>query len=261
MKKNYKIEIVSSNSTNKKIKIDLLEGLCEKILKVMKYEIYEKVREKGEVVEFIAKNTVSNEKIYIKCKAPSENVSPSDIRQLVGRLIFEDIKYGWLFTTEPLDKDAEVLKIKSEESPFEKTIYYYIPDKIIELLISAKKIINPLDIRIRGELVINDNITLIVSEYGYYWLFLISISAGVSKFALFSADDGKQIFDENLLQDIAYAKWGFKEIQWALESITSNLKTKIQLEEKSGFIYSILKKLKSIILILFINIKKLFHII
>lgn len=255
MKKNYKIEIVSSKFSNKKIKVDLLKNLCEKVLEEMQYEVHKEVRKKELDVELIAKHKVNQESIFIKCKAYKENVSPSDIRQLVGRLFFQNIECGWLFTTAPLGKDAKVLKRKAQESPFEKKLSYYTPDKIIELLISAKKIIDPIDIRLRRDLELDDNITLLVSEYAYYWIVPIIISESISKVVLFSAEDGKQVFDKKLLEDISNMDTSFKDVKWSSENVISNNKNIFNLFEKGikkvfylfqkkmkKFMYTILKK-------------------
>lgn len=97
----------------------------------------------------LAKNKETNEEILVECKAHSSNLSADVITKLVGNVYTRDVSAGWLMTTGPLGKDAKGIQYDWEQKPTEqrRKLRVYTPAKLLDTLISANLIVNPLTLK------------------------------------------------------------------------------------------------------------------
>lgn len=119
---------------------EFFEGLISDIFYSQRYHISERVNFTGMEIDLIANHKDRiNEKIYIECKA-RDNLSSTDIKSFVFNTKFKNVPYGYfLSTSEYVHQVAGLIEeIKANEDY--SNLYFWGPQKIIELLEESKKI-------------------------------------------------------------------------------------------------------------------------
>ncbi|MCM1064664.1 MAG: hypothetical protein NC420_09390 [Eubacterium sp.] len=95
---------------------------------------------------------------------------------MMGNVYLKNVDQGWLVSTGALSKDALGIKVEWESriDSERKKFSFYTYDRVIEQLISSGIIVPSQDIinEIKNETVA-ENIVLMLTDSGYYWIILI----------------------------------------------------------------------------------------
>src|SRR5690554_1265472 len=220
---NTNIEIAVSKDVSNTEKGRLLENLGKEILETMNYKVLTEVRITGMEVDLIAQHEVTDEEIYVECKAHKSNLSADVLTKLLGNVDFRGVSSGWLLTTGPLGKDAKGLFNEWEKKPPEekKRLQVYTNNRIIDLLIKSNRICSPLKIDKIDSKNYAENNTLLVTNYGMYWLAPIMDTKTGVPFAvnLFDAKTGDRIINKEIINKISKTDNSFTDLEWSVLNI------------------------------------------
>ena len=251
-----KIEVAIKDGDSPKQRGDLLEDLAKKLLEAQNYEVEIEIRNTGMELDLLCKNKANNSKqIYVECKAYKEsNKIQSDvIKNIVGIRDIEGYSEAWLIATTEFGKDAKGLKEKIESSEKSKYFTFYTPDKLFEALKNSNTLINIEIVKKKIEEKIDankiGNTSLIITEYGYFYL-LVHLEGGVEKDVFVTyANNGNIVDNEELLVNLKNTDTSYKEFEFKsnLQLFTSytntlNLPT-VLLDDKFKINKSYAKKL------------------
>lgn len=178
---------------------EFFEGLISDIFYSQRYHISERVNFTGMEIDLIANHKDRiNEKIYIECKA-RDNLSSTDIKSFVFNTKFKNVPYGYfLSTSEYVHQVAGLIEeIKANEDY--SNLYFWGPQKIIELLEESKKI-STIDytkykINVAKEI-------LVKSFFGCYRVCVLVGETYAQHFCLFNAENNEVINDEEIIEMI-----------------------------------------------------------
>lgn len=202
----YSLEVIVADTSSTTAKGILLEKLSSEVLNILQYDVVEEIRITGMEVDLLAKNKISNEEIFIECKAHNSNLSADVLTKLLGNVYMKGVSSGWLFTTGPLGKDAKgLLEEWTKKIPEERRkLNVYESENLIDVLVSSGKILNPKNIRKKGDLTYSEEESLLITEFGRIWAFkIMHVSAGVPFGALlYDAQTGELIEDNRTLTNI-----------------------------------------------------------
>lgn len=228
------IEVAIKEGDSTKQRGDLLEDLAKKLLEAQNYEVETEIRNTGMELDLLCKNKANTSKqIYVECKAYKESnkIQADVIKNIVGIRDIEGYSEAWLIATTELGKDAKGLKEKIESSEKSKYFTFYTPSKLFEALDNSKTVIN-VEIakkKIEEKLDSNKigNRSLIITEYGYFYL-LEHLEGGVAKDVFVTyANNGNIVDDEKLLANLKNTDTSYKEFEFKinLQFFTSHTNT------------------------------------
>jgi Holliday junction resolvase-like predicted endonuclease len=117
------------------------EEFISELIKPMGYSITSQVRFTGMEIDLLAKHDISNEIVFVECKAYSDSMPSDFITKLLGNVQMRKANAGWLFSTSEFGKDGKGSweEIKNDPELSQKFIWYS-PNAIIKLLIKQGKI-------------------------------------------------------------------------------------------------------------------------
>ena len=213
------IEVITPESATNKDKGDLLENLASEFLQTQGYKVETEVRVTASELDLLCKHNVNSKKVYVECKAHTNNLSAEVLTKLLGTIELHEYSEGWLISTGPLGKDAKgfVEKWENKKDPAKKEkLSIYTPERILDALLHAhliceqpKQIANSM---IADGMTIGEW-TLLISPWDKYWAVPL-LNNGVPSFvAFFSTKDGKYISDKTLLQNIRQTNFHLKELE------------------------------------------------
>lgn len=166
MKKQIKIILDPEKSDPQKG--DFFEDLVRSIFETQRYDITQRVNFTGMEIDLIAKHKDRSETAYIECKA-RERLNSDDIKTFAFNVEYREANYGYFISTTEFEHQVagliEEMKVKKKYA----NLYFWKPDKIFELLESAK-VITPLDLS-----KIKHTITKTILSYTYFGTFYILI--------------------------------------------------------------------------------------
>jgi hypothetical protein len=204
----------------------LLEKLGKEILQVLQYEVIEEIRITGMEVDLLAKNKETNEEILVECKAHSSNLSADVITKLVGNVFTRDVSAGWLMTTGPLGKDAKGIQYDWEQKPTEyrRKLRVYTPNKLLDTLISANLVVNPLTLKSNCNHKYMDEVTLLITKKGKFWAKkVIPNNIGIAnQVELFYASTGKSMDNESIYAYVTNLDSSFANLSYSIDSIKAD---------------------------------------
>lgn len=192
-----KVIIIYNESSDNNKKGEFFEDLVEDIFYSQRYSMQKRVNFTGMEIDLIAhhKDRI-DEQIYIECKA-RDNLSVIDIKSFVFDYQMKKVPYGYFIsTTEYVHQVAGLIKEISSEY---LNIYFWGPDKIIELLEESKKIC-----RINYE-DYNISVSKEILIKSYKGIFRVCILAGetyAKHFVVFNAVNNELIYDEDIVEMI-----------------------------------------------------------
>lgn len=222
MSVSIEICIKENHSTTDKGKI--LENLTSEILKIHQYNVTNNIRVTGMEIDVLAQSKINGNIILAECKA-WENALPADvISKLIGNMFLRKASEGWLLTTGPLSKDAEGLRLELEAKKDNNCrISFYTSDRIVDLLIDANMVVDYKKIQseIGGQFETSDNVVLMMTPEGKYWLIPVidSSSEFINAIIVFNAKNGERIVDKDTLNEIKLHKNSFSNHQWLSTSV------------------------------------------
>ena len=216
------IEVGTEAEDSKRDRGVLLEKLGKEILQVLQYEVIEEIRITGMEVDLLAKNKETNEEILVECKAHSSNLSADVITKLVGNVYTRDVSAGWLMTTGPLGKDAKGIQYDWEQKPTEqrRKLRVYTPAKLLDTLISANLIVNPLTLKSNCDHKYMDEVTLLITKKGKFWAKkVIPNNIGIAnQVELFYASNGKSMDNELIYAYVSSLDSSFANLNYSIDN-------------------------------------------
>ncbi|MDO4246318.1 MAG: restriction endonuclease [Deinococcus sp.] len=147
------------------------EKVVSDLLRPMRYKVTERIRTTGVEIDLLALGEDDQRRILIECKAYRDNVAAEVISKLYGNVGLDDYDAGWLFSTSDLTKDARgrLLAIQGDRAKNSKFSWFG-PERIIEIMTSQNKIIDPAFIKIDQYQEGSIRWTLLVCPSGSFWV-------------------------------------------------------------------------------------------
>ncbi len=212
------IKIILDPEISESQKGNFFEDLVRRIFETQRYDITQRVNFTGMEIDLIAKHKDRSETAYIECKA-RERLDSNDIRTFAFNVGYREANYGYFISTTEFEHQVagliEEMKVKDKYS----NLYFWGPDKIFELLESAKVII-PLDLSN-----IKHTITKTILSYTYFGTFHILIlmkNTIPTKFCVYNAKKASLIRDDDIIEKLKNAIPEIKDLN--LLPITSAVK-------------------------------------
>ena len=199
MKKQIKIILDPTKSEPQKG--DFFEDLVRRIFETQRYDITQRVNFTGMEIDLIAKHKERPEIVYIECKA-REKLETDDIRRFVFNVEYREANYGYFISTTEFEHQVAGLieEVKGKEKY--SNLYFWEPDKIFDLLESAK-VITPLDLS-----KINYTITKTILSYTYFGTFYLLIlmeNTIPTQFCVYNAERASLISDNDIIEKLKNA--------------------------------------------------------
>lgn len=211
-----KIEVAIKDGDSSKQRGDLLESLAKKLVEAQNYQVTTELRETGVELDLFCKNNANSKTIYVECKAyRDKNIDANIIYNLIGKKTSKKYNEAWLISTTDFGKEAKGV-CKEHESDTEFT--FYTPEKLIQALQSSRTVINIEIAKNKIEEKINmnkiGNATLIITEYGYFYL-LEHLEGGVAKDVFVAyANNGNIVDEEKLLVNLKNTDTSYKDFDF-----------------------------------------------
>ena len=184
MKKQIKIILDPKSSESEKGKF--FEDLVRHIFETQRYNITQRVNFTGMEIDLVAKHKDRDETAYIECKA-KEKLESTDIKVFTFNTNHRKANHGYFLSTIEFEHQVAGLIAEMKIDPRNPNLYFWGPEKIFELLESAK-IITPLDT--------NDiklTITKTILSHTYFGTFYILILMKDTIPTQFSVYDAKKV--------------------------------------------------------------------
>lgn len=200
-----RIEIAAPPSAPPTAKGRLLERLAAEFLKVQNYEVVENVRTTGAELDLLCRHKRSNRSVYVECKAHRDSLSVNVLKNLLGTVDLHEYAEGWLISTGMLGRDAKGFVAHWESKPQAKRekLSIYSPDLLIDALIQANLVVHPPYSALHPNGDVQTTLgdwTLLVTEYGKFWVQTILASGVPEAVQVFAAEDGTPVTDLVLLR-------------------------------------------------------------
>lgn len=180
--------IFDSNQTEVK-KGDFFENLMRDVFESQRYKITQRVNFTGMEIDLMAEHLDRDETAYIECKA-KEKLESNEIRTFAFNVRHHEAKFGFfLSTAEYAHQVAGLIKeMKSDSSSRYSNLYFWGPDKIIELLESSQKI-KPLDIVIKDNDIQITKAILTYTAVGVFYVLILSEGSLPTCYSICSASN------------------------------------------------------------------------
>jgi hypothetical protein len=210
MKKQIKIMLDPKISDSQKG--NFFEDLVRRIFETQRYDITQRVNFTGMEIDLIAEHKDKVETAYIECKA-RERLNSDDIRTFAFNVGHREANYGYFISTTEFEHQVaglvEEMKVKDKYS----NLYFWGPDKIFELLESAK-VITPLDLSN-----IKHTITKTILSYTYFGTFYILIlmkNTIPTQFCVYNAKKASLIQNDDIIKKLKNAVPEIKDLNFLL---------------------------------------------
>jgi restriction endonuclease/conflict system STAND superfamily ATPase len=239
-----KIEVACPTGAPNKEKGDLLEKISKDLLEALGYDVIKEIRFTGVELDLLCRHKVNDKEIYVECKAQKEKIGAPVLRQLLGTVVAYCYAEGWLVTISDFGKEAKgFIEMWKKKSPEEASkLSFYSPTNIIEALQRASVICakpsGEAEKQIGGAEFLGEWILLLTS-YGKYWA-VYTLQGGVPNgVLLFNATNGRQIQDDETLNNISQLdtklaeynlKIGSQESEDKKSSVTSTLPNVVEVQ-------------------------------
>ncbi len=199
MRKQIKIILDPKKSDPKKG--DFFEDLIRHIFENQRYDIKQRVNFTGMEIDLIAKHKDRSETAYIECKA-KERLNSDSIRTFAFNVEYREANYGYFISTTEFEHQVAGLIEEMKGKKKYSNLYFWGPDKIFELLESAK-VITLLD---RSK--IKYTITKTILSYTYFGTFYILIlmkNTIPTQFCVYNAKRASLISDNDIIEKLKNA--------------------------------------------------------
>jgi len=222
MKKQIKIILNPEFSDTEKG--NFFEDLVRSIFETQRYDITQRVNFTGMEIDLIAKHKDRSEKAYIECKA-REKLRSDDIKTFTFNVIHKDADYGYFISTTEFEHQVAGLIEEMKKNEKYKNLFFWNPDKVVELLESAK-IITALDLS-----KITHTITKTIFSFTYFgtfYILLLTKNTIPSQFCIYDAKKASLIKDKDVIEKLKNDMPEIRDLN--LLSIPSSVKEKTEEE-------------------------------
>jgi len=118
---------------------EVFEDLVRRIFETQRYDITQRVNFTGMEIDLIAKHKDRSETAYIECKA-RERLNSDDIKTFAFNVGHQEVNYGYFISTTEFEHQVAGLIEEMRGKDKYANLYFWEPDKLFELLESAKVI-------------------------------------------------------------------------------------------------------------------------
>lgn len=189
------IQFILENQ-NSFVQGNAFERIVRDIIETHRYKVTSNVNYTGMEIDLIAEHLDrNNEVLYVECKA-KEKVSSSEILSFEAKVRLKKASFGYFIRTKEYEHQAAGLVKELLKDERYNYLTFFDPEKVIELLISSKKL---KEVKLDG----NNATKLILAAtyFGDYYLYILKNSLGAipSHFRIFDASNGKQVSDEEII--------------------------------------------------------------
>ena len=199
------IEVATTRTEPATRKGALLEELAAELLKARYYDVERNVRTATSELDLLCRHKGSNRQVYVECKAHRSPLKAEVLTKLYGTVEFHGYAEGWLISTGPLTRDAKGFQEEWNNKPQaqREKLSIYTAERVIAALIQSGLVAHPPQSEIRS----NGNQetrlgewTLLITEFGRYWVQTILVSGVPEAVQVFSAREGIVVKDLDLLR-------------------------------------------------------------
>lgn len=182
----------------------LLEELAAELLTAQYYDVERNVRTATSELDLLCRHKGNNRQVYVECKAHRRPLKADVLTKLYGTVQFRRYAEGWLISTGPLTRDAKGFQEEWNQRPQaeREKLSIYTPERVIDALIRSRLIVRPPQSAIHPNGDIETRIgewTLMITEFGRYWVQTILVSGVPEAVQVFSAKEGILVTDLVLL--------------------------------------------------------------
>ena len=202
------IEVAITHTEPQLRRGELLEELAAELLIAQFYDVERNVRKTANELDLLCRHKGNNRQIYVECKAHRSPLKADVLTKLFGVVGMYGYAEGWLISTGPLTRDARGLQEEWNNKPQaeREKLSIYTPERVIEALTRAGIVTHPPQSSIHPngdkETRLGDW-TLMVTEFGRYWVQTILVSGVPEAVQVFSAEEGKPVNDLALLSRLS----------------------------------------------------------
>ena len=215
----YNIEVAVIEGTTTTERGNLLVDLMRDVFDATNHTSGAPIKVTGMEIDVTATHNVTKEQIYAECKAHREPIPADALSKLLGSVFHKGVDQGWLITTSRLSKDAEGWKEEWEKKPTaeRRRLQIYNPPRLLELLISSNRVVDPAVISTSPGIV-QGNWYLLLTNLGRFWANLLPESGVPSKVIVYNAWTGVLIDDAELLQNLRLTDSSLRDFNWPIPS-------------------------------------------
>lgn len=219
----YEIAVATKDEDSTTLKGSLLEQLTAEILGVQQYVVEQTIRVTGMEIDVLAKHKINNSIILVECKAWESSLPADVISKLLGNVVMKNASAGWLITTGGLSKDAKGAQIEweSQQNSRRNMLSFYTPDRIIELLIDTRLIVDcaGINVELKEGYSESESVLLLITDMGRFWIVPIVIknSGFITSVMVFDAATGAQVTDAKVVEELKARKNKYSEYEWKID--------------------------------------------
>lgn len=224
---------------------DFFEDIVSRIFETQRYSIKNRVNFTGMEIDLIALHKDKTEKAYIECKA-RDRLGSTDIKVFTFNVSHHRVNCGFFLSTSEFEHQVAGLIDEMKKDDRYLNLYFWGPDKLFELLESAR-IIKPIDFN-HESYVITKNI-LAWTYFGIFHVLILMENTFPSRFCIIDAKSGdyikknetvkklKDIITEiKDLEFISFASEGIEQKESYLEKkVSVNIENIIEVQESENW--------------------------
>ncbi|HUX60967.1 MAG TPA: restriction endonuclease [Ignavibacteriaceae bacterium] len=176
---------------------DFFENMVRYVFESQRYDITQRVNFTGMEIDLIAKHKDRSETAYIECKA-REKLESKDIEAFAFNVAYREANYGYFLSTTEFEHQVAGLIEEMKGKEKYANLYFWGPDKILELLESAN-VITQLD-----HSKIKHTVTKTILSYTYFGIFYILIlmkNTIPTEFCVYDAEKASPIQDNEKIKN------------------------------------------------------------
>lgn len=164
---------------------DFFENLMRDVFESQRYRIKQRVNFTGMEIDLIADHRDRNETAYIECKA-KEQLESNAIKTFAFNVNDRKADFGYFLSTTEYSRQVAGLIEKMKVDPRYSNLYFWGPDKIIELFESSQKV-KPINVIMKD----NENqITkaiLTYTSFGVFYVLILSEGSLPTHYCIYNA--------------------------------------------------------------------------
>ena len=189
MASTYKHIILSvPDDWNNDQKGDFYETFVADLLRPQRLRVIQRIRFTGMEIDLLAEDEDQPRTILVECKALRDPLPSEVVTKLMGNVWLRKADAGWLFSTSDLSKDGKgCVEDIANDLEQAKRFAWFSPERIVEILISQEKIVDPLVFMHHFDGLMLGDWTLVITPSRNAWLAQIVRDGMPSQFAVFDA--------------------------------------------------------------------------
>lgn len=195
------IKIILDPKISESQKGDFFEGLVRHIFETQRYDIAQRVNFTGMEIDLIARHKDRAETAYIECKA-REKLESKDIKIFAFNVKQRKANYGYFISTTEFEHQVAGLIEEMEGEEEYSNLYFWGPDKIFELLESAK-VITALD-HSKIEHTITKTI-LSYTHFGTFYILILMKNTIPTQFCAYTGKKASLIQNDDIIKKLKNA--------------------------------------------------------